>query len=64
MTTVREVCAAIVALTPNERYRLASYLLERNEAKLADVVNRSGIVDEMVSGDLDEDPVVLPEVAA
>lgn len=54
MTSVHDVCAAILKLTPAERYRLAAHLFDRNETALAHVVVRAGIVDEPVSDDLDE----------
>lgn len=73
MTTVTEVRDAILALTPDERFRLASHLFARSEAQLAHIVIRSGVVDDaagvscfpLESEELNEDQVLrLPGVAA
>lgn len=51
MTTVREVAALIHALTPQERYRLAAVLFERNEpasTALAHVVVSDAVADDVL----------------
>ena len=44
--SVKSIAATVLALSPQERYRLAAYLFERNESALAHVVVRSGLHDE------------------
>lgn len=50
-TTVREVAALIHALSPQERYRLAGVLFERNEpasTQLAHAIVAQAVADDVI----------------